>query len=180
MTPAIIFGSLNLATSIAAYFGLIESVSGNVQKLLHQAFKSAIQNLQYAITASSNVSRLDYLKTAKDRFIDAISVEENENLISSYIGLAMCQHLLGDTSNRDMTMRKINNVKLTLSEKTKAIAKNAFDFTGAGGLTFTAKMLGRRLKGDNNMNLDDYFSERSLSSRIEKFNAYKQLALATK
>lgn len=30
MTPAVIFGSINLAQSIAGYMGLIESVGGNV------------------------------------------------------------------------------------------------------------------------------------------------------
>lgn len=169
MSPAIIFGSLNLTTSIAAYFGLIESVGGNVQKLLHQAFKSAIQNLNYAQTASSDTSRLDYIRTAKERFIDAISVEENENLISSYVGLAMCQHLIGDFVNRDITMRNIKDVQLTLSEKTKAVSKTAFKLTGPGNIYTLYKIA----KGENPYT-NDY------RDRLAKFLKYKQLALATK
>lgn len=169
MAPAVIFGCINMATSIAAYFGLIESVGGNVQKLLHQAFKSAIQNLQYAQSASSDTNRLDYIKTATERFIDAISVEENENLISSYVGLAMCQHLLGDITNRDITMRNIKDVQLTLSEKTKAVSKTAFKLTGPGNIYTLYKIA----KGENPYT-NDY------AERLEKFEKYKQLALATK
>ncbi len=164
MTPAVIFGSINMATSIAAYFGLIESVGGNVQKLLHQAFKSAIQNLEYAQTASSDINRLDYIKTAKERFIDAISVEENENLISSYVGLAMCQHLMGD-----ITIQSINDVKLTLSEKTKAVSKTAFKIIGIGNIYSLYKIV----KGENPYTTD-------YANRLAKFENYKQLALATK
>lgn len=169
MPPAVIFGSINMATSIAAYLGLIESVSGNVQKLLHQAFKSAIQNLNYAQTASSATSRLEYIKTAKERFIDAISVEENENLISSFVGLAMCQHVLGDIANRDLTMQKIDKVKLTLSEKTKAISKTALKISGPGSIYSLYKIA----KGENPYS-NDYVD------RLTKFENYKQLALATK
>lgn len=168
MTPAVIFGSLNMATSIAAYLGLIESVGGNVQKLLHQAFKSAIQNLEYAQTASSDTNRLDYIKTAKERFIDAISVEENENLISSYVGLAMCQHLMGDITNRDLTMQNIKNVKLTLSEKTKAVSKTALKIASIDIYLIYKSMMGE------NPFTSDY------ADRLAKFESYKQMALATK
>lgn len=169
MTPAVIFASINMATSIAAYFGLIESVGCNVQKLLHQAFKSAIQNLEFAKTASSDQNRLDYIKTAKERFIDAISIEENENLISSYVGLAMCQHLMGDLTNRDITMQNIKDVQLTLSEKTKAVSKTAFKLTGPGNIYSLYKIA----KGENPYT-NDY------ADRLAKFENYKQLALATK
>ena len=137
--------------------------------LLHQAFKSAIQNLEYAQTASSDINRLDYIKTAKERFIDAISVEENENLISSYVGLAMCQHLMGDIENRDITIQSINDVKLTLSEKTKAVSKTAFKIIGIGNIYSLYKIV----KGENPYTTD-------YANRLAKFENYKQLALATK
>lgn len=179
MSPAVIFESINFATSIAAYFGLIESVGGNVQKLLHAPFRSAVNNLRAALNSSTSNTEF-YIRQALVEFNQACCLEENENLISAYIGKAMCQHLLGDSVNRDLTMSCIDNVELTLSEKTKTVAKNAFDSTGVGGLTLAAKILGRRFKGNNSFDFDDYFSERNLSLRIEKFNAYKQLALATK
>ena len=89
MSPSLIFGSINLTKAMVAYFGLIigliNSVDSNVHKLLHQAFKSAIQNLEYAESALEQ-NRMEYVRTARERFIDAIAVEENENLISAYVG----------------------------------------------------------------------------------------------
>ena len=67
MNPTVIFGAMNIATSIAGYMGLIESVGGNIQKLLHQSFKSAIQNLEYA-TTTPRKKQLEYIRVAKDRF----------------------------------------------------------------------------------------------------------------
>lgn len=107
MGAAVIFGAVNLSSSIAGYLGLIDNVNSNVKKLLHQSFVSAVQNLNYATTASGT-NQMEYIRRAKDLFINAISVEENENLISSYVGLAMCQHLLGDFQNSSMTIERIS------------------------------------------------------------------------
>jgi|GEM_PF-5109249 hypothetical protein len=168
MTPAVIFGSINLAQSIAGYMGLIESVGGNVQKLLHAPFKSAVNNLNAAL--SSNAANTDfYIRQALVEFNQACSLEENENLISSFIGKAMCQHLLGDTVNRDITMSKIKNVELTLSEKTKSASKTALKYSGFGNMYRLYKLL----KGEN-----PYTNDYAL--RLKKFEEYKQLALATK
>ena len=105
MGAAVIFGAVNLSSSIAGYLGLIDNVNSNVKKLLHQSFVSAVQNLNYATTASGT-NQMEYIRRARDLFIDAISVEENENLISSYVGLGMCQHLLGDFQNSSMTIEE--------------------------------------------------------------------------
>lgn len=96
-------------------------------------------------------------------------MESNENLISAHIGKAMCQHLLRDYLNRDMTMGNIKNIELTLSEKTKAVSKTALKFTGPGQLYSMYKIL----KGETET-LSDY------QERVKSFNEYKQLALATK
>ena len=168
MTPAVIFGVINLSNSIAGYLGLIENVGSNVKKLLHQSFKSAIQNIEYAKSANGQ-NQLDYIRRAKEQFIDAVSVEENENLISSLMGLAMCQYLLGDHFNSTKTIARIKDVNLTLSEKTKATSKIALKMmTMPGNLYVTYKLL----RGENPYS--DY------TDRIAKFEEYKQLALATK
>lgn len=39
-----VFGTLRVATGIAGYFGLVDSVSVDVKKLVHQAFLSAKDN----------------------------------------------------------------------------------------------------------------------------------------
>lgn len=130
MDVTIIFKATSILKSIAAYLGIIDNLSADVKKLLHQPLKSAIQNLEYAKNSSSE-NQLDYLRTARSKFIDAISVEENENLVSSYLGLAMCQFLLGDKDNAHVTLLKIRTVQLTTAERSKAIAS---DISGMGGV----------------------------------------------
>ena len=121
MDLTIIFKATSILKSIAAYLGIIDNIPADVKKLLHQSFLSAIQNLDFAKNSNSE-NQSDYLKTAKREFINAISVEENENLVSSYLGLAMCQFLLGDKDNAHNTLSKISSVQLSTSERNKAIA----------------------------------------------------------
>ena len=167
MTPAVIFGAINMATSVAAYFGLIESVGGNVKKLLHAPFNSAISNLKAALCATDENVEF-YIRQALVEFNNACSLEENENLISAHIGKAMCQHLLKDYRNRDLSMANIKNVELTLSEKTKAVSKTASKVVVFGQFYYLYKAI----KGEP-VSYSDY------QDRVEAFNKYKQLALAT-
>lgn len=157
-----------MATSVAAYFGLIESVGGNVKKLLHGPFNSAINNLKSALCATDENVEF-YIRQALIEFNNACSLESNENLISAHIGKAMCQHLLRDYLNRDLTMENIKTIELSLSEKTKAVSKTALKFTGPGQLYCMYKLFRGRPE-----TLSDY------QEREKSFNEYKQLALATK
>lgn len=110
-----IFKAGSAIKAIAEYFQIIDSVSHNVKKLLHQSFNSAVQNLKYANNANGEVQK-HYLYKAQDDFISSFNIEENENLISAYIGCAMCQHLLGDNENARITLSKIKDVKLSAKE----------------------------------------------------------------
>lgn len=163
MSPSLIFGSLNLTKAIAAYFGLINSVDSNVQKLLHQAFKSAIQNLEYAESAVKQ-NKMEYIKTAKDRFIDAIAVEENENLISAYVGLAMCQFYLGDLYNAQITLQKVDTVQLTRS------AKNSAFWNGTNSKKNLLVKMSKWVQG----------SDYEVEIRVRLFNEFKADALQAK
>ena len=96
MEPCIIFGIFNISKTVASYLGLIESVDKSVKKLLYQQFLAAQSSLEQAKNTKNEYLRKEYLKTALHSFNLAIAVEENENLISSYVGLAKCQFLLGD------------------------------------------------------------------------------------
>lgn len=89
MTPAVIFGSINLTKSIAEYLGLIESTNLLLNKLIHQAFRSAISNLEYAYYSSGSIQK-DYLRQARNEFNQAVAVEDNEAKIYALLGLAMC------------------------------------------------------------------------------------------
>lgn len=112
---------IGAASKIAEYFGLIEGVNTKVTKLLHQAFNSAKANLEYARNATGQ-NQIDYIKQARVEFNQAVAVEENENKILALVGLAMCQYLLGETSNANVTFDRISSVTLTRAEIVKYTA----------------------------------------------------------
>ncbi|MGN0088683.1 MAG: hypothetical protein ACI35Y_06625 [Candidatus Limimorpha sp.] len=112
---------IGAASKIAEYFGLIEGVNIKVTKLLHQAFNSAKANLEYARNATGQ-NQIDYIKQARVEFNQAVAVEENENKILALVGLAMCQYLLGETSNANVTFDRISSVTLTRAEIVKNTA----------------------------------------------------------
>lgn len=106
MDPITIFKAASIAESIAAYLGVVDSVSANIKKLLHQSFKSALINLKDAKDASNSNTCESYFKQAINEFIRAIAVEENENLVSAYLGLSICQYTLVDLINAKTTLKK--------------------------------------------------------------------------
>lgn len=121
MEAVVIFQAATISKSIASYLGFIDSVSSDVKKLLHQSFESGIKNLEYAQSASEANQKL-YIQKALGDFISASSVEKDENLISSYLGIAMCQYLLGDITNARISLHKISSVTLSKLATTKAAA----------------------------------------------------------
>lgn len=121
MEAATIRAGISIGIKIAEYFGLIETVSTDVKKLVHQAFESANDNLEYAKTANGQ-NQVHYVLEAKNNFIKAVAVEDNENKVMALCGLAMCQFFLSDDNNARRTMNRIKDVELTRSEKVKAIA----------------------------------------------------------
>lgn len=138
----IIFSVARSLKSIAAYLGVIESVEADVAKLRHRDFNSAIENLRIAQSCQSLDQAAKYIETARVRFTDSISLEENENKVDTFVGLAMCQYLQGDNNLAKMTLGRISlEVNLSRSEKFKYIA---FDI---GVATYVPKSLREVLIG---------------------------------
>ena len=106
MDPITIFKAASMAESIAAYFGVVDSVSADIKKLLHQPFKSALINLKYAKDASNSTTCENYIKQAINEFI---------------------QYTLGDFINAKTTLKKISSVNLSKTERAKVIA---YDVSG--------------------------------------------------
>lgn len=159
-----ITGIINGSAKIAEFFGLVEGVSTQVTKLVHQAFKSAKHNLENAQYASGQ-NQIDYIKRAKDCFIDAVAVEENENKILSLVGLSMCQYLLGDKINAERSLCRIKSVELTRAEITKYTAAQAVKF----GLIPFSQLASKFLTGELSP---------SLKERIERFEKARNDAIS--
>lgn len=119
----LIFSAVRSTKTIESFLGLVESTDANISKLRHRDFNSAIENLKYAQSCQTLESAASYFETARVRFIDSLSLEENENKIDAFVGLAMCQHLQGNDNLAVLTLKRISTeVELTRSEKNKAIA----------------------------------------------------------
>ena len=101
-----------VSETILSYTRLIQN---EVVSLMHVYFRSAFENLNYALT-SSGENRCGYICQAKNAFINAITVERNENLIFSYIGLAFCQMIQGEEENSVKTLGRIKDVCCTLPD----------------------------------------------------------------
>ena len=128
----------SISESIQSYTRLIKS---DVQALMHMYFKSAIENLNYALTASGK-NQKEYLRQARNRFIDATTIEKNENLILSYIGLALCQALTNDNENSTKTISKIRDVHISLPDDIKELASMMMYYNESAH--FIYKYIGRR------------------------------------
>ena len=179
MDAKAIFTAISISESIASYLGLIETVSSNVKKLLHQSFESGKQNLKYAQTASGEIQK-QYIQNALRDFISALSVEQDENLISSYMGTAMCQYLLGDIANARISLQQISSVTLSKSEITKAAALDLA--LGKEGVVFDhypdiPGPLGVAQRGIKRVFGTKGYRE---ESRILSFEEYKRKALSAR
>lgn len=92
--------------SITNYLNLIHC---DIQSMMHMYFKSAYENLRYSINAHE-CNFYKYIEQATNRFIDALTIEKNENLILSYLGLSLCQVILGDNSNSKVSLNRVKDV----------------------------------------------------------------------
>lgn len=115
-----------IGEKIAEAFGFIEGVSKKVDKILHQSLKSANEHLESAARCKKKELQLEYVKSARECYIQAISVEENRNKVIAYCGLALSYYLLCDLDNAKDSLDKIKYVELTLAERSKNFAKTAF------------------------------------------------------
>jgi len=120
MDIKMIFHGTSIAKQIAGYLGIIETMDAKLDRLAGSEFEGAIRSLKQAATSQSERNSL--LREARSRFNKAISLENNERLALSYIGLALCHFQLGDDYNGREALRAVNFIKLVegVAEKLKA------------------------------------------------------------
>lgn len=104
---------------LASYSNIIKN---DIESLMHIYFKSAFENLKYAIGASVE-NQKEYLLQARNRFIDATTIEKNQNLITAYIGLSLCQICLTDSANANRTLQKVIGVEANFSDDIDELIK---------------------------------------------------------
>lgn len=118
MNEPIIFKAGKITQSIEAFLKFIEI---NPKRFcVKESFDSALNNLIHAKTDIAENQKHN-LRKARDYFICATGIEKKENLISVYLGIAMCQFLLGDIQNSQYTISQIKGVKLSFLDTVKYI-----------------------------------------------------------
>lgn len=124
-----IFYGATLSQQIAGYTGLIETINAKINRLASSELEAAIRSLEQA--ATSEFERDSLLRDARSRFNKAISLEDNERLALSYMGLALCHFQLGDNHNGREALQTIDSIKMKvdtlLAKETGAVFKQWFD-----------------------------------------------------
>ena len=100
-----VFKGANLAKCLAEYVGIIESISSKIDRLAQAEFEAGIRALNQAAKSEKEQSSL--LREARNRFNKAISLEKEERLALSYLGLALCHYHLGDYENTRDSLRDL-------------------------------------------------------------------------
>jgi tRNA nucleotidyltransferase/poly(A) polymerase len=88
---------VSLAKSIAEFFGVLDSIDSKVDRLIESELKTGILELQQAANSASEKTEL--LRSARQRFNKAISLETGYKLCLAHVGVAICHSFLADHAN---------------------------------------------------------------------------------
>ena len=108
MTPDLVAALLDvpkIATAVACFLGLAETVDKKLQKLCSTPYNSATRFLRVALSSDAQLDHL--LREAQRSFTDALTLETGSRLATAYLGLAFCQSHLGDRRNAITTLSEL-------------------------------------------------------------------------
>ncbi len=106
---------VSLAKSIAELFGILETIDSKVDRLMESELKTGILELQQA--GNSDTEAKELLRSARQRFNKAISLETGHKLCLSYVGLAVCHSQLQDYKNTRKALQDAGTVDTKISTK---------------------------------------------------------------
>jgi predicted transcriptional regulator len=120
-----------LSKVVSEYLKITQSLSSKLDKLLEKDFEAAKMNLDQAGNAQSLEERKQLLRNARSHFIQAVSLakgipKKEEDLVCTYLGMAMCNYQLGEFLNAKKSLEDILDMELTtpmvvLEEKVSGI-----------------------------------------------------------
>lgn len=162
MDIMLVFKGATLVQSIAEYVGIIESISGKLDRITQSEFNAGMNALNQA--SKSNSEQYSLLREARNRFNKAVSLEKNERLAFSYLGLALCHYHLNDYINAKEALQEILKVEI---ENTEAI-KSAI------GLTMLSKLWDVALANESFVPNNTLFTfKQGMQLRMEKLEELK-------
>lgn len=138
MSVSVIFGNLNAIVKIGEYLNIVDSVNNKVGRLISMHLSAANYALESATRTTNESEYIKYIERARNKFIDAISVESNDvNLIQAYFGLAFCNHLVTDDTNMVENLKKAKSsydrLWNRLPDKDSLLQQMSEEGSGEGG-----------------------------------------------
>lgn len=125
---------ISASVKLSEYLNIIDSNRSKLDRILQGPFNSAKMNLEYAMRTLNENERMDYIRRAKEKFIDAIAIERSpDNMFLSYFSLALCNKLLGDEQNMRQNLQQAYNVYKQVESTSKEEVWTVVDETVSYG-----------------------------------------------
>ena len=139
MSSSTIFGTLNTIVKIGEYLDIVDSVNSKLDRLVGMHLEAANYALKSAVRTTNKSEYIKYIERARNKFIDAISVERNDvNLIQAYFGLAFCNHLVNDNANMIENLKKAKSrydwLRANLPDEDSLLQQMSEEGAGEGGV----------------------------------------------
>ncbi len=106
---------MTLAKSIAELFGVLETIDSKVDRLMESELKTGMLELQQA--AISNTESVELLRSARQRFNKAITLESGYKQCLSYVGAAVCHYHLNDHQNARKALENAIAIETDINTK---------------------------------------------------------------
>jgi len=103
--------------AIGNYLGILDSLEIQIKKLISSELNSAIIALKQA--QNSETESISLLREARSKFNKAIYLEQEERLVASYLGLALCHYQLEDITNAANTLKEFAEIEITINWQKK-------------------------------------------------------------
>lgn len=126
-----LFNGIDISKKITEYLGIVETLDAKLDKIQTSDFDVGVRALTQANRSNSESSSL--IRQARSSFNKAISLEVNERLVLSYLGLELCHKYLGDEANYLDALHSVMDVKLSKNlQKYFSMTDIATSFTSKG------------------------------------------------
>jgi len=107
-----ILAASSMRDGSSIYLEAVEKVAAAIERLAQSHFDAGTRALRQAQHAQAS-EQPHYLREARSRFNQAVSLEIHERLALSHLGLALCHSYLGEYHNAQEALKAILDVRIT-------------------------------------------------------------------
>lgn len=123
-TIEVVLLAKSAAEKLPVLLEITKTIEGRIEDLERSAYRSGIVNLQQALRSS--VDQESLLREARNKFVEATTLEKGSRLALSYLHLAQVHFLLGDQANYLASLEALLAVKpaKTFASMTRGLVKD--------------------------------------------------------